>query len=192
MTLEAKSDAPLTASELRVALVVPALAVLLTATGRIEVASVKEKKDDPRHGGAPDIDVRWVGRDKWEDFDPRWNAETVGTCVVKRDDPVNKDAVTRVEWILNENFQPYEQLVGEKRLGEEASIRFRERYEYPVLFGMFKQRLAEETKEREADEQGRQVEVPDDYVRGELARMSRAVLMAMEPEIVLSEAAEVA
>jgi energy-coupling factor transporter ATP-binding protein EcfA2 len=64
---------------------------------------------------------------------------------------------------------------------------FREGYEYPVLFGLFKQRLAEEQKEKEADDEGKLINIPDDYVRGERARMARAVLMAMEPEIHIAE-----
>jgi hypothetical protein len=172
---------------------VPSLGVLLTATGRIELTSVEEeKKDDPHRGGEPDIDVRWVGRDKWDGFDPQWTEDTVGVCTIKREDPANKETITRVEWVLNEHFQPYDYVVSEKHLGEESLTRFRERYEYPVLFGMFKQRIAEEEKEREADEQGRQYEVPDDYVRGEISRMARAVLMAMEPDITVSQAEDVA
>jgi hypothetical protein len=58
------------------------------------------------------------------------------------------------------------------------------------LFGLFRQRLAEEAKEREADEQGVPIEIPDDYVRGEQARMARAVLMAMEPQVRLTEVVE--
>jgi hypothetical protein len=193
LTLEAVSEAPISTADLRVALVVPSLGVLLTAIGRVEVTSgEKEKKDDSHRGGEPDIDVRWVGRDKWGEFDPNWTDDTVGVCTIKRDDPANKETITRVEWVLNEHFQPYDHVVAEKRLGEGALTRFRERYEYPVLFGMFKQRLAEEDKEREADEQGRQYEVPDDYVRGEISRMARAVLMAMEPDITVSEAEDVA
>jgi energy-coupling factor transporter ATP-binding protein EcfA2 len=42
----------------------------------------------------------------------------------------------------------------------------------------------------EADEEGRNYEVPDDYVRGERARLARAVLMAMEPEIQIAEEEE--
>jgi hypothetical protein len=99
------------------------------------------------------------------------------------------DVVARVDWILNEDFAPYSQVVASKKVGEDAMRRFRESYEYPVLFALFKQRLAEEAKEREADEQGVAIDIPDDYVRGEQARMARAVLMAMEPEIRLSEAA---
>jgi hypothetical protein len=190
VTLEATPEAPEVNSTIQVALVVPTLGVLLTTTGSIEVAKAKEEEEDNRRGGEPNIDVQWVGRDKWDQIDPPWNSETVGICYIRREDPKKPDAITRVEWVLNDNFAPYEQVVAEKDLGEEGVKRFREGYEYPVLFGLFKQQLAEEQKEREADDEGRPIEIPDDYVRGEQARMARAVLMAMEPDIRLSELVE--
>ena len=58
--------------------------------------------------------------------------------------------------------------------------------------GLFRQRLAETAKEKEADESGRAIEIPDDYVRGEQARLARAVLMAMAPDIAISELTEAA
>ena len=100
----------------------------------------------------PNIDINWVGRDKWESFDPHWDEQTVGVCYVHREDPGNKDAITKVEWILNEAFGSYEKVVTEKKLGEVALKTFKENYEYPVAFALFKQRLAEEAKEKEADE----------------------------------------
>jgi hypothetical protein len=189
VTLEADAEAPELESSLQVALVVPALGVLLTATGKVVVAKPKEREDDTARGGGPNIEISWVGRDKWDGFEPAWDAETVGTCVIRREDPAQPDTITKVEWILNENFAPYEQIVSEKNLGEEALKRFKEGYEYPVSFGLFKQTLAEEQKEKEADDEGQPIEIPDDYVRGERARMARAVLMAMEPDITLAEVA---
>ena len=88
---------------------------------------------------------------------------------------------------MNEEFAPYREVVEQKNLDEVGLSRFRESFEYPVLFGLFKQALAEEEKEQEADEEGRQIEIPDDYVRGEQGRMARAVLMAMEPALQVSE-----
>ena len=190
ITLEASSEAPEVSSTLQVALVVPTLGILLTTTGAIEVAQAKEEEKDNRKGGEPNIDVQWIGRDKWDRMEPAWTSESVGVCYIRREDPNNADAITRVEWVLNENFAPYEQVVSEKNLGEEGVRRFKEGYEVPVLFGLFKQQLAEEQKEREADDEGRFIEIPDDYVRGERARMARAVLMAMEPEIRLAEVVE--
>lgn len=195
LTLEATADAPEGTSTVRVALVVPTLGVLLTASGEIAVSKPKEEEEKPdkRSGGEPDIDVQWVGREQWASFTPPWNGNTVGTCNILREDPKDKrSTITRVEWVLNAAFEPYEQVTTEKRLGEEALARFRENYEYPLLFGMFKQRLAEEKKESEADDQGRRYDVPDDYVRGELSRMARAVLMAMEPDIAIAETVEAA
>lgn len=193
LTLEASPDAPLVPANMSVALVVPSLGVLLTATGRVEVTPPREEEDkDPKRGGEPDIDINWVGRDRWPEFDPVWNAETVGICNVTRADHTTQGAITKVEWVLNEHFRPLEKVISEKSLGEEALQRFRENYVYPVSFAMFKQRLAEDAKEQQADDEGRPYNVPDDYVRGEIARMARAVLMAMEPEIVVSEEVEAA
>lgn len=192
VTLEASSEAPEIESSLQVALVVPSLGVLLTTTGGLIVKQPEEREDDPSGGGGPNIEISWVGRDKWDGFEPPWNAETVGTCVIRRDDPAQPQTITKVEWILNENFAAYEQVVAEKSLGEDALKRFKEGYEFPVSFGLFKQTLAEEQKEQEADEEGAQIEIPDDYVRGERARMARAVLMAMEPDVTLAEIADAA
>lgn len=191
VTLEADAETPVGESTMRVALVVPEAGVLLTADGTIAVAKREtEEEEDSRTGGEPNIDVQWVGRDGWTGFDPMWDAETVGVCHIHREDPTNPTSITRVEWFMNENFAPYEQVVREKNLGAEQITTFQEAYEYPVLFGLFKQTLAEEAKEQEADEHGGRVEVPDDYVRGERARMARAVLMAMEPEMKLAESVE--
>ena len=189
ITLEASTEAPVANAALKVALVVESLGVLLIDEGNINVVEPKaeDEDSDTKKGAEPDIDVNWVGRDKWETFEPAWNAETVGDCNIYRDDPADKSAITKVEWVLNEAFAPYEKIVEEKKLGEAAMKVFREGYEYPVLFGLFRQRLAEEEKEKEADDEGRPIDIPDDYVRGERARMARAVLMAMEPEIHIAE-----
>jgi hypothetical protein len=188
ITLEASPDAVEATSSLKVVLVVPELGVLLTADGEIVVSTIEERKrtEDKKRGGEPDIEVQWVGRDKWSDLEPPWDPETVGRCDIHRED--GSDVISRVDFILNEDFAPYSQVVSAKTVGEEALRRFRESYEYPVLFALFKQRLAEVAKEREADDQGDPIEIPDDYVRGEQARMARAVLMAMEPEVKLAEA----
>jgi hypothetical protein len=189
ITLEASSDAPVRSSSLKVALVVESLGVLLIDEGKINVVEPKDEDPDKdtKKGAEPNIEVSWVGRDKWDTFAPVWNAETVGDCYIYRDDPVNKTAITKVEWVLNEAFAAYEKIVEDKKLGEAAMKTFREGYEYPVLFGLFRQRLAEEEKEKEADDEGKLIDIPDDYVRGERARMARAVLMAMEPEIHIAE-----
>lgn len=191
VTVEAGDDAPEATSSMQIALVVPELGVLLTTTGTIEVAKPKEdkEKDDPA-GGAPNIDISWFKREDWPGMVPPWDGETVGVCIVTRDDPTDPTAISKVEWMMNEDFGPYQQVTHEKDLTKQALTTFREGYEYPVLFGLFKQTLAEEAKEKEADDEGRSIEVPDDYVRGERARMARAVLMAMEPTLKLAEVAQ--
>ena len=189
MTLQASAEAPTLSSSLRVALVVPDLGVLLTANGAIEVVEPRSDKGPKAPtGGEPNIDVNWLGKDAWTNFEPAWDEQTVGKCQVHREDPAEPRAITKVDWFMNEDFAAYRQVIDQKNLDEVALQRFREAYEYPILFGLFKQALAEEEKEHEADEEGQQVEIPDDYVRGEQSRMARAVLMAMEPDIQLAEA----
>jgi hypothetical protein len=191
VAIEADGDAPTTSASLRVALVVPDLGILLTAEGKVDVTHpVPPRPSDQPKGGEPDIDVKWVGRSQWHEFEPAWDAESVGDCLIYREDPADRTAITRVEWVLNENFGPYEAVMDAKHVGEAAMRTFREGYEYPVLFALFRQRLAEDAKEHEADEEGRPFEVPDDYVMGEKARLARAVLMAMEPEVNLAIAAD--
>lgn len=188
VTLEASADAPVAVSTVKVALVVPGLGVLLTDEGTAEVFRPKEDKEvESKTGGQPNIDIRWVGREKWEEL--AWDGETVGDCYIYREDPADRSAITKVEWVLNNGFGPYEKVVEEKKLGEDAMRSLRERYEYAVALGLFKQRLAELAKETEADEEGKTIDIPDDYVKGERARLGRAVLMAMEPEVSLAEVA---
>jgi hypothetical protein len=77
-----------------------------------------------------------------------------------------------------------------KNLGEAGTKAFQEAYEYPVCWAMFKQVIAEYEREKQKDEDGGHVEIPDDYVKGELARVARAVLIAKEPDIAVAEAIE--
>jgi hypothetical protein len=162
---------------------------LLTDEGSIQVALPEKDPDqeDPAKGGEPNIDVSWVGQESWDGFTPPWNSETVGVCNISREDPNDKSAITKVEWVLNRAFAPYEKVLQTKKLAEAARKTFEENYQLPVLMGLFKQRLAEETKELEADESGNKINIPDDYVVGERARLARAVLMAMEPEMMLAD-----
>lgn len=190
VTLEASANAPAVSASMKVALVVPELGVLLTADGTAEVVEPREEQEEEsKKGGQPNVEISWVGREKWEMFDPVWDAETVGHCIIYREDLQDKSAITKVEWVLDKAFGPYEKVVEEKKLGEAALKTFQERYEYPVALGLFRQGLAEEEKEREADEDGRKYVIPDDYVKAEKARLARAVLMAMEPEVSLAEVA---
>jgi hypothetical protein len=191
VTLEAAAGAPDGEASIRVVLAVPTLGVLLVAEGRIEVAVRKPRaeRDSPR-GGEPDIDVSWVGRESWERLG--WDAQRVGVCELHHEDADHPNVITRVEWIMNSDFDPYARVVRAKKLSEATLKAFREGYEYPVLFGLFRQRLAELEKEREADDQGQPIEIPDDYVHGEQGRMARAVLMAMEPELAVTALADAA
>jgi hypothetical protein len=194
VTLEANADAPQNTGSMQIALVIPELGVLLTASGQLQVAEPKpEEEDDGPVGGEPNIDVRWVGREKWDAFDVPWSTETVGVCNIRREDPVDPSAITKVEWILNEAFAPYERVVSEKQLTEATARTFKEGYEYPVLLGLFRQQLARERAEDAAEDQSDNASaIPEDYFRGEQPRMARAVLMAMVPDLAAVAYAEAA
>lgn len=190
VTIEAASGAPVDSTSMKVAIVVASLGVLLMAEGKVEIVEPQDDKKDKKSsaGGEPDIDFRWVGRAGWAEFDPPWKEQNVGVCIIQRADHADKAAITKVIFVLNENFAPYEKVIGEKKFSEASLKTFQDGYSFPVLYGLFRQRLAEESKEQEADDEGRAIDVPDDYVEGEKARLARAVLMAKEPEIQLSEA----
>lgn len=194
VTLEADPEAPQATGTMQIALVVPDLGVLLTASGELQIAEPKtEEHDDGPVGGEPNIDVQWVGREKWDAFDPAWDRETVGVCNIRREDPVDTRIITKVEWWLNEAFAPYERVVAEKRLTEVTAKAFKEGYEYPVLFGLFRQQLARERAENAAEDQRDNAgAIPEDYFRGEQARMARAVLMATEPNLAATAYADAA
>jgi hypothetical protein len=191
ITISADDAAPLGKTMLHVTLVEPTLGVMLHAQGTLEVVKpeIDEDDEDDKTGGQPDIEILWHDRAKWDTFEPAWDEETVGHCVVKRaeDDP---NTVVRVEWHLNKAFAPYEKVIMAKNLGEAGTKSFQEAYEYPVCWAMFKQAIAEYEREKQKDEDGGHVEIPDDYVKGELARVARAVLIAKEPDIAVAEAIE--
>jgi hypothetical protein len=189
LTLIAGEDAPIAETSLKVALVVPDLGLILMGEAKVAVVPPPDDRDEPDdQGGEPDVYVSWVGRDKWPELG--WDADDVGICNVFRDDPEDKAAITRVEWILNEGFTAYEQVVRERRLSEGPLRTFQEGYEFPVLYGLFRQQLAEERHEAELEDSAREGDVSRAYAKGERARLARAVLMAMEPEVVIAEAAE--
>jgi hypothetical protein len=191
VSIESDGDAPIGVHEMKVALVVQELGVLLTAEGKVDVLVPEaDTKKDSKSGGEPDIDISWVRRVDWgKPGLEEWNGETVGRCDIHRDE-TDARIVTKAEWILNEDFSSFESVLSEKKLGEDAMRNFRDRYAVPVAIGLFKQTLAEFDKENEADAEGTPFDVPDDYVQGEHARLARAVLMTLEPEVRLLEGAE--
>jgi hypothetical protein len=193
ITLAADDDTPVCKSSIQVALVDPSLPLLLTASGTLEVVEAEEDENadkDKRHGGEPDVEILWHERADWEKFEPAWDDHTVGTCHVSRD-PHDKNTIVRVEWHLNRAFGPYEAASAGKTLGEGATRTFEEAYALPVCWGMFQQALAEYEKEQEADEEGRTIEIPDDYVKGEIARLARAVLIAKQADVAVAQTLEV-
>lgn len=186
VTLETAPDAPLGDATLQVALVVPDLGVLLTTTAPVIVKEQPEEKPGERKGGEPEVEISWHDRADWDKFEPPWDSETAGTCMVTRD-PDDARAITRVDWHLNKAFASYERVVTQKRLSEVTLKAFQEAYELPVCWAFFHQHIAEYEKERQADEQGRSIEIPDDYVKGERSRIATSVLLAKEPDVLASD-----
>lgn len=198
LTLEADLDCPVGTAPLTISIHVPDAGIHLQAEGTVEVYMDPADEPDPRRGGDPDIEVSWVGREAWHSFDPPWDGFTVGQCLVERGDLFEPDLITRVEWILNSAFLPYEQVLEQRHMGEAALKQFREQYEYPVLYAMFCQVVAEraglsgeagpEAKGEDSSGTGGSAASPL-AVRAELMRMAIAVLMALEPGLAVSSIA---
>jgi hypothetical protein len=189
ITLEASANAPAVQSAIQVALVDPTLPVFLTATGSLLVKQPAQSVDrDDNSGGEPDVEVVWIDRAGWDKQDPPWDEDTAGKCVISRH-PEKPDTISRVLWQLNRSFGPFEQTLATRRLSEGAAKTFDEAYAYPLCWGMFQQSLAEDEKERHGDEHGEPVNIPDDYVKGEIARLARAVLLSKEPELAVAQSA---
>lgn len=182
ITVAAEVDAPIGTSEtITVILAIPELSVALMAQATIEVVE-PETEEDSRSGGADvDVDIRWIGRDKWMDQTPVWDEVTVGVCHIYRRDLKDPKAITRVDWLLNEAFKPYESVIETKKLGEAALKRFQEGYQVPVSWALFNQQLAE-AQIGNGEEENRGT-LPADYLKAERARVAQAVLIAMEPEV---------
>ncbi len=80
----------------------------------------------PPRGGSADIEIRRVDRSHWEELNnaengKHWDAETVGYCDIEKKDPDNPDAITRVDFVLNKGFAPFEDLILAKKLSEEQT-----------------------------------------------------------------------
>lgn len=131
LTLEADADAGYEVSDLQVALVDPSLPVLLTAKGKVEVVTPPKQKESEAVGGAPDVEINWVGREAWPNFSPVWDDQTVGECNIERKDPIDPTAITRVEWTLNQAFKPYEDVLGARRVSGESFAPTRRRTSSP-------------------------------------------------------------
>ena len=189
ITLEASPNTPAIQSAIQVALVDPVLPVFLTATGSLLVRQPAQGVDqDDKSGGEPDVEVVWIDRTGWDKQDPSWDEDTAGRCVISRH-PEKPDTISRVLWQLNRAFGPFEQALATRKLSEGAAKAFDEAYAYPLCWGMFQQSLAEDEKERQGDEHGEPVNIPDDYVKGEIARLARAVLLSKEPELAVAQSA---
>ena len=179
ITLIADADAPPIEGVVNVALMVPDLGVALTDASTCTVVPPPDDEDEPDdQGGEPDISMNWVSREEWPSWG--WDDGDVGQCNIIRDSE-DPSIITKVEWFLNEAYKPLE-VVGEDRRtqSEAAFTSFRESYQYPVAFALFRQQLAADERQ---DDIGGDDEAAKEYFRGERARLAQAVLMAMEPEL---------
>jgi hypothetical protein len=184
--LRASDTAPDTSAGLTVALFIPELGVALSATSRIIVATPDDPPTkDQGDGGEPNVDISWVRRDAWDRLG--FTEHSVGTCIVLREDPTDREAITKVEWVFNECFLGYERVANEKRTSEATLKAFRERYEMPVALALFRQCLAAESKERQPNDEGARFVVPELYLEQEKERLANAVLQAIEPELRLAQ-----
>ncbi len=184
LTIEADPETPVGSGPLRVVLVEPRLSLFLEETARLEVVEPPEPDPDAP-GGGPDVDIEWIGRESWPNQEPfPWNEETLGVCELTHDE---HRRITRAEWILNADFGPYKNTIDAKDLSEEQLRNFREKYEFPVCWALFTRRQAELSA---ADEQG--TPASEELMRAEGARVGRAVLLALEPELAaaVTESAE--
>ena len=189
ISLSASDDAPIGTSSAKVALVVPELGVVLSDEKGLEVAEPKRQTDDGKSGGDLDINIQWVDRNNWEGLGEDWDENMVGMCEVHREDPVRTDVITRAEWTLNKDFNPLQRVIEKRQLSQAQFQNLMDAYEYPVALGLFHQRLALDKGEAKAEEEGLEVHIPSEYQKSEQVRLASAVLLALEPEIHLAEAA---
>ncbi len=183
LMMESDKEAPLKLSSFQVALVAPELSLALIASGSIEVRAPKrtKKEESKKRGGEADIEVNWIQRAGWEKQVPPWTENVAGECVLERKDPSNPRAITRAEFQLNEAFKPLEDVLQAKKVGEDARQRFYDAYIMPVCWGFFMQATAELQREQQADAEGTELAISDEYLQGERERLARTILLAMEP-----------
>lgn len=183
ITLIADSDAPPMEGAVTVALAVPDLGVFLTDSSTCTVVAPPEDAGPDDQGGEPEISIAWV---KKEGMASRgWDDGDVGECHIIRD-PEDRSIITKVEWFLSEGYGPLAVVGDDRRTRSEAAFNaFRESYQYPVAFALFRQQLAaDERPYGPGDDEAAQA-----YYRGERARLAQAVLMSMEPELTAVAAA---
>lgn len=195
VTLEATAEAPIQTFEFTVDMTSEDLGISEKAKGQIAILLPKEteEENDDSKGGEPDVDIEFVNRDAWSEFG--FDSEAVGVCNIKRNE---KGDIIAVEWILNADFEPFETTRKIKKLAGNAEEMYRDRYGYAVAMGLFNQELSrtalvypKRTSAEDADEdRAHENAVSDSYAKVERARWARAVLIALDPDITLSQQAE--
>lgn len=198
VVLGADPDSPRMEERISVVLAVESMGVMLPAESRVEVLDPVPVAPDQERGGEPDIDIQWIGRDRWQTLE-NWDELMVGDANVKRD-PQDRTRVTSVEFLLNEAFGPFESVGLMKKLTEVGMNAFRDAYTLPVCWALFQQTLfidglakppeaaARDTSDEKLFASAASPE--ESYLKSEKERLARAVLMAMEPELSLLRAAE--
>ncbi len=87
--------------------VIPALRMLLTDLGDLEIAVPEaDEPDDGPVGGEPNIDVEWIGRGKWDRVDPPCDREAVGVCHIRREDTVGPRVITKASGSSTRRLRP--------------------------------------------------------------------------------------
>jgi hypothetical protein len=79
-----------------------------------------------------------------------------------------------VEFDLNEDYSAYRKVLDTKKLTENTTKEFNERYQMPICLGLFQIAMEKEGI------------VPDDYVKREQNRMAQVLISGMEPDIKIS------
>jgi hypothetical protein len=195
VVLEADDSAPRSADRLSVALVIEELAVVLSDHAEIRVTEPTPEELEEGRGGQPDVDVTWVGRDRWDELG-QWDERTVGAANVTRD-AANRSKVVKVDFVLNEAFFALESAVAAKKLGEVALPNFRNAYAYPVCWALFEEDMYRDAgagplaMDSSGPEGGEAASVvTEEYQKAGRERLGRAVLMALEPELDLAALSE--
>ena len=165
------------------------LGVMLSDEKGLEILEPKKEAEDGKSGGDLDIKIQWVTRNEWDGLGDEWDGDKVGACEVHREDPLHTDVITRAEWTLNKDFEPLQQVIEKRQLSEAQFQNLMDAYEYPVALGLFHQQLALDETEARAEAEGRQDQIPRGYQKSEQTRLATAVLLALQPEIHLAEAA---
>ena len=162
-TLQAEDDAPLGDGSIEAVLITAN--GLLTASAAVRVVKPpteqkRRKKEEPEQGP----DIRWVKRDRWEEFD--FDERTVGRVNIGSD---------ATDILVNRDQRILEKALSSRLLSPNEVKAREDRYLFAVACGLYRQEhQAQETKGQ-----------PDpDYLVQEQERLAEAVLIAIDERLV--------